>query len=126
MPLGTELATPDAQDLRHQLQLVNGLTAPLGGGWTIMPRIGLQEELTDNVLQAHSPRRFDLVTLLSPGIRIAGDLPRVRLTFDFAPTLSLYARSGNQNALTEQMTGLGNVTLVPDFALCRYPRASPA
>ena len=108
VPPGTELAAPDAQDLQHQLQLVNGLSAPLGGGWTIIPRIDLQEELTDNVLQAHSPRRLDLATLVSPGIAIAGDTPRVRLTFDFAPTLSLYARTGNLNSLTEQMSGIGN------------------
>ena len=116
VPPGTELAAPDAQDLRHQLQLVNGLGAPAGGGWTFVPRIDWQEELTDNALEAHSPRRADLVTYIAPGISIAGDLPRARLTFDFSPTLALYARSSGLNALTEQMTGLGSVTLVPDLA----------
>jgi hypothetical protein len=116
VPPGIELAEPAVQDLQHQLQLVNGLGAPAGGGWTFLPRINWQEELTDNVLQLNSPRRADLVTFISPGIGIAGDLPRVRLTFDFAPTLALYARTGDLNALTEQMNGLGSITLVPDLA----------
>jgi uncharacterized protein (PEP-CTERM system associated) len=115
VPQGTELAAPDALDLRHQLQLANGLSAPPGGGWTFLPRIDWQEELTDNALQAHSPRTADLVSFFSPGLGLAGDMPRVKLTFDFAPTLSLYARTSKLNSLTEQMNGLANITVVPDL-----------
>ena len=113
---GTELASPDLNDLQHQLQLVNGFAPPAGGGWTIVPRIDLQEELTDNVLQLHSPRQADLVSYFSPGISVAGDLPRLQLSFDFAPTLAIYAPTGNLNSLTEQMNGLASITLVPDLA----------
>jgi uncharacterized protein (PEP-CTERM system associated) len=116
VPQGTELAAPDVNDLQHQLQLVNGLGAPAGGGVTFVPRLDLQEELTDNVLQQHSPRRWDLVTFISPGISLAGDLPRAQFTFDFAPTLSVYAHTGDLNSLTEQMNGLGTITLVPELA----------
>ena len=116
VPQGSELAPRDALDLRHQLQLANGLSAPAGGGWTFVPRIDWQEELTDNALQAHSPRRADLVSFFSPGFSLAGELPRVRLSFDFAPTLSIYARTSNLNSLTEQLNGLANVTVVPDLA----------
>jgi hypothetical protein len=116
MPPGTELAIPDAQDLQHQLQLVDGLGAPAAGGWTIVPRINWQEELTDNALEVHSPRQADLVTYISPGISITGNLPRIQLTFDFAPTLAIYARTSDLNALTEQMNGLGSITLAPDLA----------
>lgn len=116
VPQGTELASPDTQDLRNQLQLVNGLSAPAGGGWTIVPRIDWQEMLTDNALQVNSPRQADVATFISPGISIAGDMPRVQLTFDYAPTLALYARTTDLNALTQQMNGLATVTLVPDLA----------
>jgi hypothetical protein len=115
VPQGTELASPDAQDLRNQLQLVNGLGAPAGGGWTILPRVDWQEMATDNALQANSPRRADVATFLSPGISLAGDMPRVQLTFDYAPTLALYARTPELNSLTQQLNGLGTVTLVPDL-----------
>jgi hypothetical protein len=116
VPQGTELGAPAVQDLQHQLQLVNGFGPPVGGGWTIVPRFDWQEELTDNVLQVHSPRRSDLISYFSPGIDIAGDLPRVQLTLDVAPTLALYARTGDLNSLTEQLNALGSITLVPDFA----------
>lgn len=116
VPTGTELASPDAQDLQHQLQLADGLAAPAGGGWTVLPRLDAQELLTDNVLQQHAPRQWDLVTYLSPGIGVAADLPRLQLTFDFAPTLAVYAHAGSLNALTQQLTGIGLVTVVPDLA----------
>jgi hypothetical protein len=116
VPQGTELASPDTQDLQHQLRLVNGLGAPAGGGWTFVPRIDWQEALTDNALVAHSPRQADLVTYIAPGFSLAGDLPRMQLTLDFAPTLSIYARTSSLNSLSEQMNGLGSITLVPDLA----------
>ncbi|MEA2771811.1 MAG: hypothetical protein QOD93_4773, partial [Acetobacteraceae bacterium] len=74
VPRGIELAAPDAQDLRHQLQIINGLGSPTGGGWTFVPRIALQEMLTDNVLQQNKPRRYDFVTYISPGFSLSGDL----------------------------------------------------
>jgi uncharacterized protein (PEP-CTERM system associated) len=116
VPRGTELAAPDAQDLRHQLQIVNGLGSPTGGGWTFVPRIDLQEMLTDNVLQQNKPRRYDFVTYISPGLSVAGDLPRLQITFDYAPTLAMYGRTGPLNALTQQMNGLAKVTVVPELA----------
>ncbi len=116
VPAGAELAAPDAQDLRHQLQIANGLAAPPGGGWTFAPQIDLQEMLTDNALQTHSPRQWDLVTYVKPGINIAADLPRLQLLFNYTPALALYARTTSLNALTQQMNGLGQITVVPDLA----------
>jgi hypothetical protein len=115
VPRGTELAEPDAQDLRHQLQMTNGLGAPAGGGWTFVPRIDIQEMLTDNVRQQNSPRRFDFVTYISPGFSLAGDLPRLQMTFNYAPTLAIYGRTGPLNALTQQLDGLAKVTVLPEL-----------
>jgi hypothetical protein len=116
VPQGTELATPDAQDLKHQLQLSDGLAAPPGGGWTILPRVDFQEMFTDNALQANSPRQWDFASYLSPDIHIAGNTPRLQLTFDYAPALSMYARTSSLNSLTQQLDGIGLVTVVPDLA----------
>lgn len=116
VPVGTELSPPDAQDLRHQLQIVNGLGAPASGGWTFVPRIDYQEMLTDNVLEQHSPRQTDLVSYLSPGFSLVGDMPRVSLNLSYAPTLAIYAREGSLDALTHQLNGIGLVTVVPDLA----------
>jgi uncharacterized protein (PEP-CTERM system associated) len=116
VPRGTDLAAPDALDLKHQLQLVNGLGAPAGGGWTFVPRVDFQEELTDNVFQVHSPRTYDLVSYFAPGFSLVGDLPRIQLAFNYAPTLAIYTRASSLNALTQQMNGIANITVLPDLA----------
>lgn len=116
VPSGTDLATPDAEALQHQLQLANGFGAPVGGGWTIVPRLNVDEMFTDNVLQANSPRRWDLVTLVTPGISIAGDLPRLQLKLDYNPTLSLAARTDSQDAVSQSLNGTALLTVVPEWA----------
>ncbi len=116
VPQGTELPAPDAQDLQHQMQLANGLLPPAGGGWTIVPRVNFQEMFTDNALQENQPRQWDLISALSPGVHLAADMPRLQLNFDYAPTLTMYARTTSLNSLTQQANGLGLVTIVPDLA----------
>ena len=116
VPQGTELAAPDAQDLQHQLEIANGLAPPAGGGWTFVPRIDVQELLTDNVEEQHSPRQADLVSYFAPGFSLAGDLPRLQVSLSYAPTLSIYTRTGSLNSLTNQLNGLATVTLMPDLA----------
>jgi hypothetical protein len=116
VPQGTDLAGSDVQTLQHQLQLANGFGAPAGGGWTVVPRLNVDEMFTDNVLQLNSPRRWDLVTLVTPGISIAGDLPRLQLKLDYNPTLSLAARTNSQNAISQSLNSTALLTLVPDLA----------
>ncbi|HVC62141.1 MAG TPA: hypothetical protein VND19_17475 [Acetobacteraceae bacterium] len=112
-----DLATPDAQDLRHQMQLANGFAGgAAGGGWTILPRIEINEAFNDNVLQVNAPRRWDLETLVTPGVSVIGDLPRLQVRLDYAPTVEMFARDGPQNSLIQQLNGTGLVTVVPDLA----------
>ena len=113
----SDLAAPDAQDLSHQLQIANGLAgAGSAFGWTFQPRLGLQESLTDNILQAHSPMRWDLTTSVSPGIAIVGNTSRAQVRFDYAPVLIMNARTGTQNALHQQLNGTATVTAIDEFA----------
>lgn len=115
VPQGTELAPADAQGLRHQLQLADGLAPPAGGGWTFIPRLDVEEMFTDNALQARSPRQSDLITYIAPGIAVAGDLPRLQLTFDYSPALSVYTRTSSLTSLTHQLNAIGLATVVPDL-----------
>jgi uncharacterized protein (PEP-CTERM system associated) len=115
VPAGAELAAPDAQDLQHQLQLANGLRAATGGGWVFQPRLDVEEMFTDNIYQVHSPRRWDVVNYIAPGISLAGDMPRIQVRLDYAPSLALYDRTGTLNALTQQLNGTASVTVVPEL-----------
>ena len=111
------LSTPDAQDLKHQLQISGGIPATnTAGGWTIQPRLSLQEALTDNILQVHSPMRWDLTTILSPGISISGQTQRAQVRLDYAPVLIMNARTGSQNALNQQLNATATITAIEEFA----------
>jgi uncharacterized protein (PEP-CTERM system associated) len=116
-PVAADLAAPDAQDLKHQLQIANGLQGlAAGGGWTFQPRVSFQEALTDNVLQTSSPRRWDLTTYLSPGMTLVGNTERAQVSLDYAPVLIMNARTGSQNALNQQLNGTATITAIEEFA----------
>ncbi len=116
-PVATDLSAPDAQDLKHQLQIANGLQGlAAGGGWTFQPRVSFQEALTDNVLQASSPRRWDLTTYISPGMTLVGNTERAQVSLDYAPVLVMNARTGSQNALNQQLNGTATITAIDEFA----------
>ncbi len=118
-PVGNDLAGQDAQDLRHQLQIANGLPAlggAGGGGWTILPRLDIGAMFTDNALQVASPRRWDFATIISPGITVIADTNRVQMRLDYAPVFSLYARTPEQTSLAQQLTATGLVTIIPELA----------
>lgn len=115
VPNGTELATPDAQDLQHQLQIVNGLGGAGAQAWTFTPRIDFQQMLTDNVLQQNSPRIWDTVSYFAPGFSVLGNTPRAVVNFTYTPTLSLYARESSLNSVAQQFNGTATITAVPDL-----------
>ena len=106
---------PDAADLRNQLRLQSDFLAPPPeGGWVFQPRVGLAELFTDNVFQTSTDRRYDFVTLLSPGITILGNTPRAQVTFDYQPLLSVYARTPSQTGVSQQLLATGLFTVVPE------------
>ena len=110
------LSAPDAQDLRHQMQIVGGATAPASsGGWIIVPRIDVMGLITDNALQVSNPRQWDLATIISPGISATADTTRLQLRFDYSPILSVYARTTSQNALSHFLNASGLLTIVPEM-----------
>jgi uncharacterized protein (PEP-CTERM system associated) len=115
-PLGTELPAQDVTGLGNQLRLVNPAAPGNPGPWTIIPRMTLQEMFTDNAYEVTSPRRFDAISIIAPGISIAGDTAHIHLNLDYQPNLILHAINGPLNAMTEQLNAVGLVTVVPDIA----------
>jgi uncharacterized protein (PEP-CTERM system associated) len=115
-PLGTELPAEDVTGLRNQLRLTNPASPGNPGPWTILPRLTLQEEFTDNALEVTGPRRFDAATVVAPGITVLADTSRLKLSLDYQPDLILHAIDAPLNVVTQQLTAIGLVTVVPDFA----------
>ena len=114
-PFGVELHPRDVEGLQAQQKLTSQ-TPPTNKGWTIVPRITVQEMFTDNALEVKSPRRFDMVTVIAPGISINADTPRVQLKLDYQPNLLLHAINGPLNAVTQQLNMVGLFTVIPDLA----------
>jgi uncharacterized protein (PEP-CTERM system associated) len=115
-PLGTELPTEDVHGLGNQLRLVNPAAPGNQSPWTIIPRLTLQEMFTDNAYEVTDPRRADAITIIAPGISIAGDTAHIKLNLDYQPNLLLHAINGPLNVVTQQLTAVGLVTVVPNFA----------
>lgn len=72
--------------------------------WTIQPRISLRETLTDNVSinRAANGKESDLITELTPGIRIEARTNLLKAYFDYALLGQFYAKtdySRTQNSL---------------------------
>ncbi len=115
-PTGTELPDTDINGLQNQLLLTNPAAVPNAHAWTIIPRITVQELLTDNVYEAQSPRKGDAITVISPGISAVADTARLKLNLDYQPDLMVHAIDGPLNVMTQHLTGTGLVTIVPDLA----------
>lgn len=82
---------------------------PLARAWSIKPRIGLTETLTDNaaINRAQGNREGDLITQLSPGIRIEGQSARLKAYLDYTLNAQMYAKSDHsrtQNSLNSFAT----------------------
>lgn len=116
VPGNSDLTTPDLRDLQHQMGLVGGF-ASLGSqqGWVMLPRISLEEEFTDNVFEVPHPRRWDLTTIVAPGVSVLGNSDRTQLRLDYQPTLEMHVINGDQNVLAQQLNATGTLTVVPDL-----------
>lgn len=107
---------PTESDLRHQLQLQSGIGAAAAAGnpWTFIPSLGAEEFFTDNVLQTPTDRRWDLVTVVTPGITLNGNAPNAQVNFNYSPQFRLDARTPSQNGVLQQLSGTGLFTIVQD------------
>lgn len=104
------LAPPDYR-YQNLLPLVEGgLPVP---GFTIIPTLGLQEEFNDNIFQAEQNRRWDLISVLTPGIALAANTPRLDLTLQYNPSFEYFARTPAESAITQQLSGVGSLVVVP-------------
>ncbi len=67
--------------------------------WRIRPRITLTETYTDNsnVSSGANGKQSDLISRISPGIRIEGQSARLRGYFDYSLSALYYANAGSTN-----------------------------
>jgi len=120
-------ATACAQTYRFSPSAAN---KPVAG---IVPTIGLEEVLTDNVNLAPSgSAEGDLVTVLTPGVRVNEKGARASLTGELELPILLYARTGGQNntvlpqgSLTGQIEALEKLLYIEGAASVQQSYFNP-
>lgn len=87
-----------------------------GRAWSIKPRISLTETLTDNVAvnRTQGNKEADLITQLSPGIRIEGKSARLKAYLDYALNAQLYAKSDTSRT-QNSLNGFGTFEAVDNW-----------
>ena len=81
-------------------------------GWSIVPEIGLRETLTDNLHLSSTDRRAELVTELSPRLRLSSNSGLVRGSLDYSLTGVVYARESSSNNVQQSLRATGSVEAI--------------
>lgn len=85
------------------------------GKWDITPSVSLSETATDNVALSATQKRSDLVTDISPGIRIAGRGDRVKLHFDYQLHNLIHAQDSSRDRTRNSLNAFGTLEAVEDW-----------
>ncbi|HKO10079.1 MAG TPA: TIGR03016 family PEP-CTERM system-associated outer membrane protein, partial [Alphaproteobacteria bacterium] len=82
--------------------------------WLIVPRLEIDEIITDNVRQSASHRTGDLVSVITPGINITGDTQKLKLNLDYAPAIRRNVWAPDENRIDQNLSFSGTGIFVPD------------
>jgi uncharacterized protein (PEP-CTERM system associated) len=78
------------------------------------PSLGGTVIATDNVDDTPRNRKADLLTVLSPGILVSADTPRLAALLSYQPSAVFYARESDQNRINHIGNGQMVATLIPE------------
>jgi uncharacterized protein (PEP-CTERM system associated) len=104
-------------------QLTPGSTSgQLGGGssgvpsWRIVPTISISETLTDNVALAPDNRKeSDLITRISPGVRLEKPAGRLKLNLNYQMQGLLYANNSDSNDIQNYLNASGTLEAIRNW-----------
>ncbi len=85
-------------------------------GWSIVPDIGIRETLTDNLHLTSTDRRAELITELSPRIRLSSNTGLVRGFLDYSLTGLVYARESSASTVQQSLRAAGSVEAIEKWA----------
>jgi uncharacterized protein (PEP-CTERM system associated) len=95
---------------------VSAQEAATRSGLSVTPEIGIRQTATDNVNLTGADRRFDLVTELSPELRLSSNSGRIRGFFDYTLTGLVYARESSANNVQQALSAAGTAEAVDNWA----------
>jgi uncharacterized protein (PEP-CTERM system associated) len=82
----------------------------------IVPRVSISETWTDNVRLSTNDRQPELITVLSPGIRISADRGRLKGYFDYALNTRYFAQNSSGTDIQNALTAFGTLEAVENWA----------
>ena len=92
------------------------IVAPaMAGTWLITPSLTVNETATDNVALSKTNEKSDLVTDLSPGIRINGQGGRLKVNFDYQMHNLIYAQDSSRNRTQNALNAQGTLEAVDNW-----------
>ena len=98
---------------------VNAQTADATGirpSLIIVPRVSISETWTDNVRLSTNDRQSELITVLSPGIRISANRGRLKGYFDYALNARYFAQNTAGADIQNALTAFGTLEAVENWA----------
>lgn len=87
---------------------------------SIVPRVSVTETLTDNVRLSRDRKQTDLVTEISPGIRINVEGARVKGYFDYALNGVVHAKNSSSSSTQNALNTLGTLEAVDNLAFVDF------
>ncbi len=86
----------------------------------IVPRVGLTETLTDNVRLNDQNQKSELVTQVSPGLRVDISGAKLKTFFDYALTHVSYARGSASGRTQNALNTFGTLEAIDNFAFLDF------
>lgn len=87
---------------------------------SIVPRISVSETLTNNVALTNTGKRSELITQVSPGIRLSSNGGRVKGYLDYSLTEQLYANGSSGRRSQNALSAAGTVEAIDNWAFVDF------
>jgi uncharacterized protein (PEP-CTERM system associated) len=119
----TPIATPSGQNLPGAATVPNLGTLQdrpsdepsTARAWTIAPRVGLTETLSDNINLTSTDQQSGLISQLSPGIRIDARAARLKMFLDYQLNAIAYSTGNNSNQFQNFLNAFGTLEAVDNW-----------
>ena len=83
---------------------------------SIVPRVSISETWTDNVRLSTNDRQSELITVISPGIRVSADRGRLKGYLDYALNARYFAQNTSGADVQNALTAFGTLEAVENWA----------
>lgn len=83
---------------------------------SIVPRVSFSETLTDNVRLSSTNRQSDMITEVSPGIRLSGEGRRLKGFFDYSLSHINYAHNSSSSQIQHALNTAGTLEAIDNWA----------